>query len=42
MKSSLFTDNNKYTGLFEMIVGFLTNCHTQYIWDRRICILFIQ
>ena len=21
------------TGLFEMIVGFLTTCHTQYTWD---------
>jgi len=25
------------TGLFEMIVGVLTNCHKQYIGDRRIC-----
>ena len=23
------------TGLFEMIVGVLTTCHTQYTWDRR-------
>jgi len=23
-----------YTGLFEMIVGGLTTCHTQYTWDR--------
>ena len=26
------------TGLFEMIVGVLTTCHTQYTWDRSICI----
>ena len=24
------------TGLFEMIVGVLTTCHTQYTWDRSI------
>jgi len=23
-----------YTGLFEMIVGVLTTCHTKYTWDR--------
>jgi hypothetical protein len=22
------------TGLFEIIVGVLTTCHTQYTWDR--------
>jgi len=30
-----------YTGLFEMIVGVLTSCHTQYTWDRSICILYL-
>ena len=30
----------KYTGLFEMIVGVLTTCHTQYNGDRSICIFF--
>jgi len=25
-----------YTGLFEMIVGVLTTCHTQYTWERSI------
>ena len=25
-----------YTGLFEMIVGVLTTCHTLYTWDRSI------
>ena len=30
-----------YTGLFEMIVGVLTTCHTQYTWDRIICIFFL-
>ena len=29
------------TGLFEMIVGVLTTCHTQYTWDRSICIFFL-
>ena len=29
-----------YTGLFEIIVGVLTTCHTQYTWDRSICIFF--
>jgi len=28
------------TGLFEMIVGVLTTCHTQYTWDRSICFFF--
>jgi hypothetical protein len=27
-----------YTGLLKMIVGVLTTCHTQYTWDRSICI----
>ena len=30
-----------YTGLFEMIVGVLTSCHTQYTWDSSICIFFL-
>jgi len=30
-----------YTKLFEMIVGVLTTCHTQYSWDRRIYIYFL-
>jgi hypothetical protein len=30
------------TGLFEMIVGVLTNCHTQYTWDRSICIFLFN
>ena len=29
------------TGLFELIVGVLTTCHTQYTWDRSICIFFL-
>ena len=29
------------TGLFKMIVGVLTTCHTQYTSDRGICIFFI-
>ena len=33
---------NYYTGLFEMIVGVLTTCHTQYSWDRSICIFLIN
>ena len=27
-------------GLFKMIVGVLTTCHTQYTWDSSICIFF--
>jgi hypothetical protein len=30
------------TGLFKMIVGVLTTCHTQYIWDRSICIFLFN
>jgi len=26
------------TGLFEMIVGVLTTCHTQHTLDRSICV----
>jgi hypothetical protein len=34
---------HKCTGLFETIVWVLTNCHTQYTWDRSICIfLFLS
>ena len=29
------------TGLFEMIVGVLTTCHTKYTWDRSICIFYL-
>jgi len=29
------------TGLFEMIVGVLTTCHTQYTWDSSICIFYL-
>jgi len=30
------------TGLFEMIVGVLTTCHTQYTWDRSICVFLFN
>jgi len=30
------------TGLFEMIVGVLTTCHTQYTWDRSIYIFLFN
>jgi len=30
------------TGLFEMIVGVLTTCHTQYTWNRSICIFLFN
>ena len=30
------------TGLFEMIVGVITTCHTQYTWDRNICIFLFN
>jgi len=31
----------QYTGLFEMIVGVLTTCYTQYTWDSSICIFYL-
>ena len=30
------------TVLFQMIVGVLTTCHTQYTWDRSICIFLFN
>jgi len=30
-----------YTGLFKMIVGVLTTCHTQYTWDRSTCVFYL-
>jgi len=30
------------TGLFKMIVRVLTACHTQYTWDRSICIFLFN
>ena len=30
-----------YTGLFEMTVGVLTTCHTQYTSDNNICTLYL-
>ena len=30
------------TGLFEMIFGVLTTCHTEYTWDRSICIFLFN
>jgi len=30
------------TGLFEMIVGVLTTCRTQYTWDNSICFLLFN
>ena len=30
------------TGLFEIIVGVLTTCHTQYTWDSSICIFLFN
>ena len=30
-----------YIGLFEMTDGVLTTCHTQYTWDRSICVFFL-
>jgi len=31
-----------YTGLFEMIVGVVTTFHTQYTWDRSICVFLFN
>ena len=30
------------TGLFEMIVGVLTTCHTRYTWDRSLCVFLFN
>ena len=30
------------TGLFEMIVGVLTTCHTQYNRDRSMCVFLFN
>ena len=38
----LHINPTQYTGSFEMIVGVLTTCHTQYIWDRSICIFLFN
>ena len=35
-------ERERDTGLFEMIVGVLTTCHTQYTWDRSICIFLFN
>ena len=31
-----------YTGLFKMTVGVVTTCHTQYTWDRSLCIFLFN
>ena len=36
------TEQKYYTGLFKMIVGVLTTCHTQYTWDSSICIFLFN
>ena len=33
---------NINTGLFKMIVGVLTTCHTQYTWDSSICVFLFN
>ena len=30
------------TGLLKKVVGVLTTCHTQYTWDRSICIFLFD
>jgi len=37
-----YTTSLKCTGLFEMIVGVLTTCHTQYTWDRSVCFILFN
>jgi len=32
----------KNTGLFKMIFGVLTTCHTQHTWDRSMCIFLFN
>jgi hypothetical protein len=38
----LVTVASQYTGLFKMIVGALTTCHTQYTADSSICIFLFN
>ena len=37
----IYIYTHTHTALFKMIVGVLTTCHTQYTWDRSICIFFL-
>jgi len=32
---------DSYTGLLKMFVGVLTTCHTQYTWNRSMCIFYL-
>jgi hypothetical protein len=43
-KLSFIFEGSTYTGLFKMIVGVLTTCHTQYTWDSStsICIFLTE
>ena len=41
MDDTSIWNNKVYTGLFEMIVGVLTTCHTQYAWERSMCIFLL-
>jgi len=41
-RSHLDIQHYKYTGLFEIIFGVLTTCHTQYTWDSSICIFLFN
>ena len=36
------THTHIYTGFFKMNVGVLTTCHTQYTWDRSLCIFLFN
>ena len=38
----IFVLEARYTGLFEMIFGVLTTCHTQYTRDRSIFIFLFN
>ena len=35
------TNTVQSTGLFKMIVEVLTACHTQYTWDRSVCVFYL-
>jgi hypothetical protein len=41
-KCQRFCARGYYTGLFEITVGVLTTCHTQYTWDSSICIFLFN
>ena len=42
LQGSINVKSLSNTGLFKMIVGVLTTCHTQYTWDSSTCIFLFN